>query len=167
MFKHHDGRITVGDFIYPLDEFLIDEPGYPGLPEGMRSRIYDPDNSVSRLFSADSQFDGGDFSALGDSYIAKEATYRAAYAARVAQRAAASAAAAEAAKSPEEKREDALRALFASQEGHTIVGLTKIIVKLAQGAQLTANDSSLVASLKTRIVDPAPDLDSIPPGFRG
>lgn len=82
MFRHHpDGWITLNGFIYPLSEFLIDEPAY-ALPAGMIAREYVP-GQYHRVFDGQSQFDGGYPWPDGDLYLSRVAQYRAAYTARL------------------------------------------------------------------------------------
>lgn len=160
MFKHFADTILVGTLEYPLAEFLIDEPGYPGLPEGAIARVYDPDRSVNALhlgpITARTQVDGGDFAALGDRYLSREAAYRAAYTQRIAQRKAD----AEAAKRPAEILEERLRVTYEEKFGHTMKAVVQLVEKMARGTPLTATDRTLANQLRS--MDETPDLDSIP-----
>jgi hypothetical protein len=81
-FRHHpDGLIYIGSLVYPLEQFLIDEPEY-SLPDGIIGREYDPLN-FHRLFNGTSQLDGGMPWADGDEYLSNEAAYRTAYDSRI------------------------------------------------------------------------------------
>jgi hypothetical protein len=81
MFVHHpDGFIAIGEFHYPLAEFLIDEPNY-ALPERMIGRFYEPDKQ-HWLTDGSMQHAGPLPWPEGDGYLANEAVYRAAFEAR-------------------------------------------------------------------------------------
>ncbi len=82
-FLHHpDGYIKIDDFMYPLSEFLIDEPGYGGLPQGAIGHEY-VQGVRNSVFNSDSilPVDSEQW-ADGDTYISKKSTYQAAYAGR-------------------------------------------------------------------------------------
>jgi|GEM_PF-6338439 len=78
IFQHHpDKMICVGDFIYSLDEFLIDEPNYT-LRSDCIGRIYEQ-NVRHCSFTKDTSY-GEPFPwAEGDMYLSKVDVYRAAY----------------------------------------------------------------------------------------
>ena len=81
MFKHHpDGHIKIGNFEYPLSEFMLDEPAYT-LPSGAIGRRYTP-GSAHILFDSSNQWGGPLPWPEGDTYLAKEVAYKAAYAVR-------------------------------------------------------------------------------------
>lgn len=82
-FLHHpDGYIKIDDFLYPVSEFLKDEPTYPTLPQGAIGREY-VQGERNTIFSADSVLPITEPSwTQGDTYISKKDTYQAAYAAR-------------------------------------------------------------------------------------
>ena len=82
MFRHHpDGYIQIGNLLYPLAEFMLDEPNY-SIPAGMIGRRYVPGDHHF-LFDGTSQY-GGDFPWQdGDQYLANEASYTANYNARL------------------------------------------------------------------------------------
>lgn len=82
MFQHHpDGVIRIGALVYPLAEFLIDEPTY-ALPQGAIGRIYEPGDR-NWITDGESQIGGPMPWPEGDAYLANEAKYTAAYALRL------------------------------------------------------------------------------------
>lgn len=94
MFKHRpDGMIEIGALVYPLSEFVQDEPGYI-LPTPYIRREYIPGEGRHSLFTPADQRAGPCPWPEGDQYIAKEAQYQAAYAQRLASAAEAEQAAA-------------------------------------------------------------------------
>jgi hypothetical protein len=76
IFQHHpDGYIIVGDVLLPVDEFLVYEPDYSGLPQGSIGRIYEP--GVRHALTDGQKVTGGPLSWLeGDVYISKVEIYR-------------------------------------------------------------------------------------------
>jgi len=77
MFKHHpDGLIYIGALVYPLTEFLLDEPAYslPLEPPAIIGREYIPGKQHA-LFTSDTQLGGVMPWHDGDRYIANEAKY--------------------------------------------------------------------------------------------
>jgi len=87
-FYHHpDGLIRIAGLEMPLDQFLIDVPGY-SLPAGIIGRHYIP-NKRHFLYDGKSQFNGGldkdtKLWSEGDAYIANAQTYYDNYKARTA-----------------------------------------------------------------------------------
>ena len=81
IFKHHpDGFIFVGDLTLPLDEFLLEEPGYV-LPEGYIGREYAP--GERHFLHTDDRADPQPLVWLeGDADVARVEVYRAHYEAR-------------------------------------------------------------------------------------
>lgn len=84
MFRHHpDGWLQIGGLVLPLDEFLIEEPGY-ALPAGMIGRIYDPAAGRHALTDGANQSGGPVPWPEGDGYLANEEAYRTNYETRIA-----------------------------------------------------------------------------------
>jgi hypothetical protein len=77
-FQHHpDGQIVINDFMYPLEEFRIDEPEYQ-LPAGVTGREYVPGQhhytyTENASFPQPLQWEEGDL------YITQAASYEAAF----------------------------------------------------------------------------------------
>lgn len=89
-FRHTpDNSIFINDIEFTLDWFLIQEPGYSGLPKDCIARIYVPGKrhhltkqreSDDALIQIDGGYDTEDFLwKEGDKYIAKLQTYVDAY----------------------------------------------------------------------------------------
>lgn len=86
-FVHHpDGIIYIdggsGRVALPLAEFMIDEPDYPSLPDGIAGFVYEPGRRHAAFDIEGNTRAGTILEATLDGYIAKAATYAASMAAR-------------------------------------------------------------------------------------